>query len=173
MAFTPTELAEFSITLPREHAQQVAAKATKYRLSREDVAQELSVLCLEIGPKYDPAKGTLCQFLFGHLDKRLRRQLGPHTFAFSLDRENLDESFRVQIENIAVPSDDDLASQPVWDRPGVSKLSSIANFVSGKSSCDLSRALGVTPRRIRQILQQLREEQITSTQFELGLEEIC
>lgn len=175
MSLTAHESAQLSIDFPREHAEQINAKAAKYRMMRGDVSQELSRICLEQGPKYDPAKGTLPQFLFGHLDKTLRRQLGAHTFAVSLDRDDLDESTRAYIENTIVPADDDNEAPHSFtlDQPGLAKIMSIAHFVSGKSSSDLARALGVTPRRVRQILQQLREEEAISNQFELCLGENC
>jgi hypothetical protein len=173
MSLTPDELHQLAVTFPRAHAAQINAKAAKYGLSREDVRQELSLICLEKGAEFDPSKGTLPQFLFGHLDKRLRRQLGAHTYAISLDGvEAIDESTRALIENLSVPTDDD--SEPACpstrDLPGVAKILSVAQFASGKSSSDLARLLGVTPRRIRRILQELREEQVTSKQFELSLE---
>lgn len=174
MSFTPYELHQLALTFPRAHAAQINAKAAKYGLSREDVRQELSLICLENGAEFDPSKGALPQFLFGHLDKRLRRQLGAHTFAISLDHVDvLDESTRTLIKNLTISADD--ASDPAYpstpDQPGVAKILSVARFASGKSSSDLARLLGVTPRRIRQIFQELREEQATSSQFELSLEE--
>jgi hypothetical protein len=173
MSFTPQELAQLAITFPRAHAAQISAKSAKYGVPREDVRQEASLICWEQGPKYDPAKGTLPQFIFGHLDKRLRRQLGAHTFAVSLDREDiLDDGTRTLFENMAAPTGED--SEPyssVSNQPGAAKILSIARFASGKSSSDLARLLRVTPRRVRQILQQLREDRMASNQFELCLEE--
>lgn len=174
MTFTPDELRQLAVTFPRAHAAQINAKAAKYRLSREDVRQELSLICIEKGAEFAPSKGTLLQFLFGHLEKRLRRQLGTHTFAISLDRvDTLDESTRALIESLSVPANDDSepASPFTPDQPGVAKILSVARFASGKSSSDLARLLGVTSRRVRQILQELREEQATSNQFELFFEE--
>jgi len=174
MSLTPDELRQHAVTFPRAHAAQINAKAAKYGISREDVRQELSLICMEKGSEFDPAKGTLPQFLFGHLDKRLRRQLGAHTFAISLDRADaLDESTLTLVDNLSVPANDDNEPQCplIPDQPGVAKILSVARFASGKSSADLARLLGVTPRRVRQILQELRQEQLTSNQFELCLEE--
>lgn len=172
MSLTPDELRQLAVTFPRAHAAQINAKAAKYGLSREDVRQELSLICMEKGAEFAPSKGLLPQFLFGHLEKRLRRQLGAHTLAISLDRvDALDESTRALIENLSVPADDSESACPsTRDQPGVAKILSVAQFASGKSSSDLARLLGVTSRRIRQILQELREEQVTSKQFELSLE---
>ncbi len=175
MSLTPTEVAQLAVTFPRANAAQINAKAAKYRTLADDIAQEVSEIILDKGPTFDPAKGTLCQFVFGHLEKRMRRQLGAHTFAISLDR---DDSFgmnaRGLIENLAAPSEDDDEPVPVEsNKPGIAKALSVTRFVSGKSSSELARLIGVTPRRARQILQQLREEHATSNQFELCLEEVC
>lgn len=173
MSFTPHELRQLAVTFPREHAAQINAISAKYGIPREDIRQELSLICLEKGAEFVSSKGTLSQFLFGHLHKRLRRQLGAHTFAVSLDRDEiLDDGTRTLIENMAAPTGEDSEPYPsVSNQPGVAKVLSIARFASGKSSSDLARLLQVTPRRVRQILQQLREDQMASNQFELCLEE--
>jgi len=175
MSLTPTEVAQLAMSFPRAHAAQINTKAAKYRTPAEDIAQEVSEIILAKGPTFNPLKGTLCQFVFGHLEKRMRRQLGAHTFAVSLDR---DDSFgwnaRSLIEKLAAPSQDDDEPVPVESsKPGIAKALSIARFVSGKSSSELARLIGVTPRRARQILQQLREEHAKSNQFELCLEKMC
>lgn len=175
MSLTFTEVAQLAVTFSRKYAVQINGKAAKHRMPADDIAQEVSLIILEKGAAFDPAKGTLCQFVFGHLEKRMRRQLGAHTFAVSLDR---DDSFgwntRSLIENLAAPSEDD--GEPVSvqsEKPGIAKALSIARFVSGKSSSELARPLGVTSRRARQMLQQLCEEHATSNQFELCLGEVC
>jgi hypothetical protein len=175
MSLTPTEVAQLAVTFPRTYAAQINTKAAKHRTPADDIAQEVSEIILDRGAAFDPAKGTLCQFVFGHLEKRMRRQLGALTFAVSLDR---DDTFgwnaRGLIENLAAPSEDDDEPVPVdSDKPGIAKALSVARFVSGKSSSELARLIGVTPRRARQMLQQLREEHATSDQFELCLEEVC
>jgi len=172
MSFTPHELHQLALTFPRAHAAQISAKSAKYGVSREDIRQELSLICLEQGSKYDPAKGNLEPFLLGYLDKKLRQQLGAHSAAISIDS---DDGAQQLIESLAVPTDDDGEALPssAPNEPGVAKILSVAQFISGKSSSELARLLQVTPRRIRQILQRLREQQMASNQFELVLEEKC
>lgn len=135
MSFTPHELRQLAVTFPREHAAQIHAKSAKYGIPREDIRQELSLICLEKGAEFVSSKGSLPQFLFGHLDKRLRRQLGAHTFALSLDCDDLlDECTRALIDNLSVPANDD------WTSPGsVDK--------SRPQAEARSKASGLTPPR--------------------------
>ena len=102
------------------------------------------------------------------------RQLGAHTFAVSIDSDgHFGDSTHSIIANLEAPAvyEDDFP--PPSDQSKSSKALSIASFVSGKSTADLARALGVTPRRVRQILQQFREQYATSNQSELFFDEVC
>lgn len=175
MPFTLSELAQLAITFPRAHVVQISTKAARYGVPRDDASQEVSLIIWKMGAVFDPSKGTFCQFVFGHLEKRLRRQLGAHTFAISLDRDDtLGEDARSLIENLVAPAEYEEETAPASsDTFAITKALAIARFVSGKSSSDLARLLSVTPRRVRQMLQQLREEHATSNQFELCLEEVC
>jgi hypothetical protein len=175
MSLSPNEIHQLARTFPKVHAAQIKVKAAKYAEPPDDISQEVSVIILEKGSEFDPAIGSFCQFIFGHLEKRMLRQLGAHTFAVSLDRDDiLGGDTRILVENLAAPADhDDTPVAINIDTPGVAKILSTANYASGKSTSDLARLLGVTPRRVRQILQKLREQYATSNQFELCLEEDC
>jgi DNA-directed RNA polymerase specialized sigma24 family protein len=157
---SPNELAQLAITFPQEHAEQIKAKSAKYGVPREDCSQDLSLIILEKGAEFDPTKGAISQFIFGHWEKRIRRQIGAHKFAVSLDRDDiLGERARTLIENMTAPSDDDSEEvQFLSDQTDLAKILSVARFVSGKSSSDIARHFGVTPRRVRQMLQQVREK---------------
>lgn len=172
MSLTPNELAQLAVTFPQEHAEQINAKSAKYGVPREDGSQDVSLIILEKGAEFDPTKGTLPQFIFGHWEKRMRRQLGAHTFAVSLDCDDiLGEGARTLLENMVAPSDDDHQETPSQsERISVAKILSIARFVSGKSSSEIARHFGVTPRRVRQMLQQIREKKTIPKQFEFCLE---
>lgn len=176
MSLTPNELAQLAVTFPQEHAEQINAKSAKYGVPREDGSQDVSLIILEKGAEFDPTKGTLPQFIFGHWEKRMRRQLGAHTFAVSLDRDDiLGEDVRTQIENMIASSDDRDGEESLLlsERSGVAKILLVARFVSGKSSSDIARHFGVTVRRARQMLQQIREQKTIPKRFELCLEEVC
>jgi DNA-directed RNA polymerase specialized sigma24 family protein len=167
MSLTPNELAQLAVTFPQEHAEQIKAKSAKYGVPREDGSQDLSLIILEKGAEFDPTKGALSQFIFGHWEKRMRRQVGAHKFAVSLDRDDiLGERARTLIENMTAPSDDDSEEvQFLSDQTDLAKILSVARFVSGKSSSDIARHFGVTPRRVRQMLQQVREKQTIPKRF--------
>lgn len=174
MSLTPNELARLAVTFPQEHAEQINAKSAKYGVPGEDGSQEVSAVILEKGAKFDPTKGTLPQYIFGHWEKRMRRQLGAHTFAISLDRDDiLGEDARTVLENMIAPSDHDgeeAVSLP--KQIDVAKILAVAHFVSGKSCSDIARRFGVTPRRVRQMLQQIREKKTIPKRFELCKEEL-
>lgn len=175
MPLTPNELAELAVTFPEEHVEQIIAKSAKYGLSREDISQDVSLIILERGAEFNPTKGTLRQFIFGHWEKRRRRQLGAHTFAVSLDRDDiLGEGARTLVENMTASTSDNgdevrLAS----DHSDAAKILSVARFLSGKTTSDIAQLLEVTPRRVRQMLQELREKRTISKRLELFLEENC
>ena len=102
------------------------------------------------------------------------RQLGAHRFAISLDSYDIGgQEMRESVELLPnATQDDDLHDKIATMAPGAAKILSIAEFASGKSTADLARHLGnVTPRRIRQIFQKLREDKTGLNQFELRLDE--
>lgn len=173
MILTPNELARLAVTFPQEYAEQINAKSAKYGVPRKDVSQDVSLIILEEGAEFDPTKGTLPQFIFGHWERRMRRQFGAHTFAISLDHDDiLGEDARTVLENMIAPSDDDEEERlSVSEGIDVAKILSVARFVSGKSSLDIARCFGVTPRRVRQMLQQIREKKTIPKRFEVYLEE--
>lgn len=167
MVLSRSELAERAVTFPKEHAEQIKSKSAKHRMPRADVSQTVSLIILEKGEEFDPTKGTFAQFVFGHFEKRMRRELGALTFAISLDSDDIfGEDARTLIETAAL-SDDDSEELPFLpDQPGAAKILAIARFLSGKSISDVARILGVTPRRVRQMLQQIREKQTIPIRLE-------
>lgn len=175
MFFTPNQIDHLAVAFAQEHLDQIKAKSAKYGLPWEDGRQEFSLIILDKGKEFDSTRGTLCQFIFGHWEKRMRRRLGAHTFAISLDSDDiLGERTRALIENITVSTDDDSEEGTfLSDETTVAKLLSVARFISGKSISDLAQMLGVTPRRVRQMLQQLREKKTIPERFLFCVELAC
>lgn len=175
MSYTPAKIAGLAVMLAQENLAQIKAKSAKYGLPWEDGRQEFSLIILDKGTEFDPTRGTLCQFIFGHWGKRMRRQLGAHTFAISLDSDDIiGERTRALIENITVSTDDDSEEGTFLpDQTTVAKLLSVARFISGKSTSDLAQILGVTPRRVRQMLQQLREKKTIPERLQFCVELAC
>lgn len=174
MTRTSTELQNTAVTFPDAHQSQIRSKAAKLAMDPDDVAQEARLIILEKGNVFDPARGSFCAFVFGHLEKRMLRQLGAHRFAISLDSDNIGgQEIRESVESLpSGPEDDDGRGQIETAAPGAAKILSIAAFASGKSAADLAPHLrNVTPRRVRQIFQKLREDQTGLNQFELCFDE--
>lgn len=170
MSFTPSEIAQLAIIFPKEHADQIDAKAARYRIQRADIRQDLSVIILEKCADFDPTKGTLSQFIFGLWEKRMRGQLGAHTFAISLDRDDpVAEAARVFVETQVAPSHEANDEVPRLANPAyMAEILEIARFISGKSCSDIARSFGVTPRYVRHSLQKLRETRIIPPLFRDG-----
>lgn len=174
MTHALTELQNLAITFPEKYRSQIRSKAAKWAMDPDDIGQDTRVIILEKGTLFDPARGSFCAFVFGHLEKRMLRQLGAHRFATSLDSDNISgQEMREFVESLpTVPEDNDLEGQIRTAVPGAAKILSIAGFASGKSAADLAPHLGnVTARRVRQIFQKLREDQTGLNQFELCFDE--
>lgn len=172
MSLTPSELAELAVTFPEEHATQINAKAAKYGEPREDVSHDLSVIILEKGAEFDPNKGSLRHFIFGHWEKRRRRQLGAHALAVSFDRDDIfGEQALTLIANMPVPVGDDDDELPfVSGNTDEAKILLLVHLLSGMSTQEMALLLEVSQRRVRQMLQQLREKRTFAKRFELLLE---
>lgn len=175
MSYTPAQKADLAVTLAQENLDQIKAKSAKYRLPWKDGCQEFSLIVLEKFNEFDPAKGTLCQFIFGHWEKRMRRQFGAHTFAVSCDSDDIiGAQVRTLIENRTVPDADDSEEKTfAWDETTLAKMLAVARYLSGKSTTDLAQILGVTTRRVRQMLQQIRETGTIPKRLQLCLELDC
>jgi hypothetical protein len=174
MTRTTTELHNVAITFPDAHQLQIRSKAAKWGMDPDDVAQEARLIILEKGDAFDPARGSFPALVFGHLEKRMLRQFGAHRFATSLDSDSISgQEMREFVESLPTAHEDnDLEGQIPPAAPGAAKILSIAGFASGKSAADLAPHLGkVTPRRVRQIFQKLREDRTGLNQFELCFDE--
>lgn len=175
MSYTPAQIADLAVTLTQENLDQIKAKSAKYGLPWKDGCQEFSLITLEKCNEFDPAKGTLCQFIFGHWEKRTRRQFGAHTFAVSYDSDDIiGAQARTLIENRTVPAADDSEEKTfAWDETTLAKMLAVARYLSGKSTTDLAQILGVTTRRVRQMLQQIRETGTIPKRLQFCLELDC
>lgn len=175
MSYTPAQIADLAVTLTQENLDQIKAKSAKYGLPWEDGRQEFSLIILDKGEEFDPARGSLCQFIFGHWEKRMRRQFGAHTFAVSYDSDDIIGSrARTLIENTTVPAADDSEEKALpWDERTMAKMLAVARYLSGKSTADLTQILGVTTRRVRQMLQQIRETGTIPKRLQFCLELDC
>jgi DNA-directed RNA polymerase specialized sigma24 family protein len=159
MEFTESEAAQFAIAFVKEHADQIKAKAASYRESEADVRQDVIVIFLELAEKYDPAKGSWEQFIFGHLDKRSRRKFCAHRFAISLHQPGNDaEQIRAFVEALPAEFEENPKENVVdLSTREVEMIYFILDRISGKSITEIAQLMGVTTRRVRQIFQGLRQ----------------
>lgn len=161
MSFTPGEIAQRAIAFPKEHADQIKAKAARYRVQPADVRQDLSLIILLKYKDFDAEKGRFAQFIFGHWEKQMRQQRGAHTFAISLDSGGpVAEGARIFVEGQIAPSHEESDAATSANPAHLAEMLEIARFISGKSCSDLARSFGVTPRYVRRSLQKLRETRI-------------
>jgi hypothetical protein len=167
MRFTTSEIDQLAITFVQEHADQIVAKAASYKEPIADVRQDLIVIILELSEKYDPSKGTLEQFFFGHFEKRRRRIICAHKFAISLDQHGDDaERARAYVESLpAEYNENHNEHASALNGREEEMVNLILDRISGKSTVEISHMLGVTPRRVRQIFQELAQARPGSKKF--------
>lgn len=167
MEFTESEAAQFAIAFVKEHADQIKAKAASYRESEADIRQDVIVIFLELAEKYEPAKGSWEQFVFGHLDKRNRRKFCAHRFAISLDQPGSDaEQIRAFVEALPLEFEENHKENVVdLDARELEMIYFILDRISGKSTTEIAQLMGVTTRRVRQIFQGLRQARSERKKF--------
>ena len=167
MEFTESEAAQFAIAFVKKHAAQIKAKAASYRESEADVRQDVIVIFLELAKKYEPAKGSWEQFVFGHLDKRNRRKFCAHRFAISLDQPGRDaEQIRAFVEALPLEFKENHKENIVdLDARELEMIYFILDRISGKSTTEIAQLMGVTTRRVRQIFQGLRQARSERKKF--------
>jgi AraC-like DNA-binding protein len=168
MGFTNAQVNQLALTFPKEHAEQIAVKAAHHNEPFDDVFQEISEIILDVGQKYDPAKGSLTQFIFGHWERRNRRTIGPLRYAISIDQNNdYGKQIRELVESI--PAEHDEKNYDVLSAssaPWAKTVHAILELISGNSFEELAQHLGLTRRRVQQIFQRLCEAKLDSPEFE-------
>ncbi|MEW5792583.1 MAG: sigma factor [Pseudomonadota bacterium] len=129
----------------------VAGLARKYNVDLADARQEAFLVAAELTHKFDPDRGAnLETFLFSHLRRRLQRQA-------PLCGVELEE-------NHAVMGEDEGQDHQVGDEEKIIKIAASWSFLHGKvadfalqsmSTSEIAGKLSITPRRVRQILDEL------------------
>lgn len=151
-----------------ENQSQIEQKTNKFGMDFADVCQDICLIFLERASSFDASRGTFKSYIFGHLDKLLRRKsFGVLKFAVSLDEDGEKaDRMRTQVESVSmVEADEAITCQKHFTAPGQERLEASAQIISGKSASELAAERGVTKRRINQILKEVREE--AAVQFDL------
>lgn len=140
---------DFAVKLMRHPF--VATLARKYNLDLEDARQEAFLVAAELAHKFDPNRGaTLETFLFSHLRRRLQRQAPLCAAEFD--------------ENKEVTCADEEQDHHLGDEEIIIKIAASWSFLHGKvanfalqsmSTSEIAGKLSITPRRVRQILDEL------------------
>lgn len=146
------------------HNTQIRHQVARHAwLEFGDYQNEVALCIIEKGHKFDPLRGSFSNFIFGHVEKRLR-----WIFDDALSHSNSidDDSdrgllFRARAESVvAVRSEEDqiLAIRVSEVVPGAVDLAMIADAISGLSAEDASQKMKISKRRVNQLLVQAKEE---------------
>lgn len=150
-----------------DNRRQVETKANACSMEIVDVTQNIHQIFLEKGPFYDPTRGGLREYIFGHLHHLLIRQtIGPLRYASSISDEVIEQYFHDGQEYSDITCFENIEMCDVNRKvPGHEKLSEIADLISGKSSAQLAALRKKSKRRMNQILAEIRQEALV--QFDL------
>ena len=144
---------------------QIAQKSrTYFWLCAGDYENEIAKFILEKSSEYDPAKGSPEKFVFGNIEKRLRRgKINPLSYPLSLD-SNCEESLALRnaMEEHQLPF-----AEVIYDRheaeeqsmtPSKHAVLEIANAISGLDIDDIAALLALSARRVRQLINKMMED---------------
>lgn len=143
---------------------QIAMKSRAYFwMSAMDLENEIAVFLLQKGNQYDPARGSPEEFVFGSVEKMLRRgKTDPLSYPQSIDsecREGL--ALRNALEENQLPFAEVIhdGDEPEKQSMTPSKHAAleIANAVSGLDNHDIAKRLSVGTRRVRQLINETIE----------------
>lgn len=138
---------------------QIRGKAQKLGIENEDANQDFALFILENGHKYDPTRGSFDAFVFGNMEKIMRRQTTDVLrYASSLDDQD-DAGALLREQEVALIEEESCQPKSIFSNsPEAAVLLALADFISGKSISDISAIWGVTKRRVNQILKRARDD---------------
>ncbi len=165
--FFPTKQQDPILIFIFENRKQIQQKANKFNCDFADTCQDVCLIFLENISKFDSTRGTLKAFIFGHLEKMLRRQaIGPLRFALSLDDDDGERIQNVRERMESKFTDDNNDENIRVAVPGANGLKAIAEAINARSARELGNDLGLTKRRINQMLSKIISE--SSAQFDFN-----
>lgn len=137
-----------------KHKIQIGKIASQFCLNREDVQQEIALFILARGNEFDASKGTFEGFVFGHIRELLKRQtFGALRYAVSID----DRATCDVLDGLEADHEPDYCTEKRDDVPGIEKLISLAEVMSGKTAVDVAKRMTKTKRCINYKLARDRE----------------
>lgn len=159
----------------RDNYLQIKLKAKYYNLSIDDIKGELAHIYYEKGKLFNKRKRSLAAFLFGHLEKKLRRRFNDALYyAVSIDDNS--ESGKLLRETIESTKNssiiDDKNSFGNFEINsssvvvGASNLASLADAVSGKSTAEIGKEMRLSRRRVNQLILQYQQQAKVQSSFD-------
>lgn len=137
-----------------KHKIQIGKIASQFCLTREDVQQEIALFIISRGNDFDAQKSTFEGFVFGHVRDLLKRQtFGALRYAVSID----DRATCDVLEGLEAQNEPDYVTEKVDDLPGIEKLISLAEVMSGKTAVEVAKKMTKTKRCINYKLARDRE----------------
>ncbi len=141
-----------------ENRKQINQKANKFGCDVSDVFQEVCLIFIEKYSSFNSDRGSLKSFVFGNLEKVLMRQtIGPLRFAISIDDDSeQSKNILAEIEYNLIYDENNFDTENIkYMVPGGDCLKSISDEINGRSVKELASEFGLTPRRIRQVLNEI------------------
>lgn len=166
------QLHQVVLTFLTEHKSQIERKAIKFGLDPDDFAQDVALFILEHGPRHDSSRASFAAFVFGSLEKKVKRKtVNVLRFAQSIDQDFCYSiNARCAVESViaenACPADRSNDQTVQNSVPGAANLLAIADVVSGMSAREIAKRSKRSKRRVNQILKKMRDE--ARTQFALN-----
>lgn len=132
---------------------QIRRKIDKsYWITFEDYCNEIFLFWFENGHKFNPSLGNQAQFVFGYVDRKIRRGLTDAlSYASSIDEENDRGHFiRNTVESISSVSKNPIVEThlPGMTLPGSGDLASLADVISGKTAHEVALEMRLSKRAV-------------------------
>lgn len=157
----------FYTNFSEQNSDQIKSKARFFNVDKREIENELFILIATRFDEFDRAKGSAEAFFFGHLHAILKRyQYDPSHFALSLAEEPEVPSYALQAEDVLpIEKTPCFTNTKNEKAAGCFTLRSLAEAASGKTAISMAEDLGITARRLNQILQKKRGD--AGNQFSL------
>lgn len=136
------------------HKIQFRQKASRHAwIDFYDYQNEVVLVILEKEHKFDPSRGSFAGFVFGHVEKRLRRYKDDALSRSSSMDDDSDRGvfFRSHAESmfaVDLSTKEICAYQTTEVVPGAGDLASIADAISGMNASEIGLRMGIGKRAV-------------------------
>ena len=164
---TYSHVVNFYNSLVTRNSDQIQSKARLFKVEREEVENELFILVANRLDDFDVTKGSAEAFFFGCLHAALKRhQFDPSYLAIPID-DDCEPAISFANHKDCYQDESALCFTSTNGKIAAGKydLLSLALAASGKTITEMAAILGITPRRLNQILKKRRGD--SGDQFSL------